>query len=105
MEYDVDEILKIISDKHCRQIIHATTNDPKSAFEISTQCNIFLGTVYRKIQLLQQVGILTTHSRITDERKRSFTYQSKISGATIQYCDSKLKISTVVVEPNLNFTP
>lgn len=105
MEYDVDEILKIISDKYCRQIINAITNDPKSAFEISTQCNIFLGTVYRKIQLLQQVGILTTHSRITDERKRSVTYQSKISGATIRYCNNELKISTVPAEPNLNFTP
>lgn len=57
--------IKIFEDEQIMRILCSLTNSPKSAQDISIECNIPIASVYRKLhslydkQLLQRTGIIT----------------------------------------------
>jgi predicted transcriptional regulator len=72
--------LSILADKFSRQIISTIIDKPKSASEISQECNILLSMVYRRLQFLEEANVLIVTGQIGEDGKKRFVYQSKISG-------------------------
>ena len=73
-----DNLLDILSDKYCREIIESITNKPKSVIEITDETGIPMSTVYRRIQTLHDNNLLRTSGTITEDGKKLFLYKSKI---------------------------
>jgi predicted transcriptional regulator len=87
--------LEILSDKYCRLILEAIMDTPKSVIEISSEKNIPLSTVYRRIQLLHDSKMIQTSGVITDEGKRLFLYKSKIKAVNTSFHDGKIDVDVV----------
>lgn len=65
-------------DSYCVKILNMIRNDFKSAIEISTGSNLSLTTVYRRIHVLQECGLLEVMGKIRSDGRKFFLYKSKI---------------------------
>ena len=66
-------LLEIVSDKYCRFILKAIMDTSKSAMELTSECNIPISTVYRRIQMLHDAKMLYTSGQISDDGKNFFS--------------------------------
>lgn len=89
-----DVFLSILADRFSRQILSCILQKPKSAAEISTECSILLSMVYRRLQYLEEAGILHTTGQITEDGKKRFTYLSKISGISASFNGGFVQVMT-----------
>lgn len=80
-----DDILKIISDHISRKIISSIQRVEKSASQISTEQNIELSMVYRRLRQMQRLDMLKISFQVTPDGKKSYYYKSKIEGMDVRY--------------------
>ena len=94
-------ILEILADKYCKQIMHNTLDKPKSAMEISSEKQIPISTVYRRLQTLYDAKLLAISGSINQDGKKYFLYKSKIRSISLK-CD--LEVTTIEFIPNTSNT-
>ena len=87
-----DNLLDILSDKYCREIIESITNKPKSVIEITDETGIPMSTVYRRIQTLHDNNLLRTSGTITEDGKKLFLYKSKVKGIQCNFKDGEVEV-------------
>jgi len=69
-EPTADAIFKILGDKHSRKILESLIESPKSALDVSKECNISLALTYKKIKNLTKYDLIqVSNSVIVDGRK------------------------------------
>ena len=77
-EPDQYENTKNYLDPYCIQVLNATRGNFKSATEISEASNLSLTTVYRRVHILQEFGLLEVIGKIRPDGRKFFLYKSKI---------------------------
>ncbi len=87
-----DAILSVVSDKYCRSIIKTILTVPKSALEISTETQIPISTVYRRIQTLHDNKLLRTSGMLNEDGKKFFLYKSKIKEIRSQFNNGQMNV-------------
>ncbi|MDR5674670.1 Transcriptional regulator containing HTH domain,ArsR family [Halalkaliarchaeum sp. AArc-CO] len=63
-EADPAEVLSALGDPDCRQLLSACEERPRTAQECADACDLPLSTVYRKLELLGDAGLLEEGRRI-----------------------------------------
>jgi hypothetical protein len=76
-------VMDCLADEDCRAILR-TTHGPRTAPEISEECDIPLSTVYRKVDRLAELSLLETRIRIDSSGRHPTQYQRGIDGLLIQ---------------------
>lgn len=71
-----DNLLKILSDESVKHIMRSATS-PKSAYQLSKDCDISLTTVYRQVKRLNDKKLLHVSGSIDKSGKKHFTFKSK----------------------------
>jgi len=84
--------LQTIADVYSRSILDNIMEMPKSPIEISTQTQIPLRTVYRKLQSMFDDGMIKISGNITESGKKYFMYKSKIRGLQTLYSEQKISV-------------
>ena len=97
------EASRIITDKYVAKILITTYKKPKSALELSHRFGIPIAACYRRIHLLEKLGLLTCVDRVpTQKGKRVKIYLSQLKKAYIFFEKGKLRarfeLKTGVVE-------
>lgn len=81
---DVDEentrqaVLKVISNEQAMQILDFSMESPRSAYEISSECNIPLTQVYRWVRKLHKLGFVKISGATNEAGKKFFMYKSRV---------------------------
>ena len=52
------DLLHLVSDEESISILRAIDREHKSASQLSSECGIFVGRVYRRLKVLQKSGLL-----------------------------------------------
>ncbi len=87
------EAAKIITDETSAKILAATYHRPMSAIELSQKYDIPIAACYRRIHLLESLGVLRAVKRIlTPKGKRITIYRSNLKNAYIFFEDGQLKV-------------
>ena len=86
-----EQILQILSDKHCRSILSITKENVMTAAEICSNCDISPSTIYRKLKLLQKLNLLHVVYTIRSDGKKLSLFQSKIININIALCANQLQ--------------
>lgn len=73
-DVDVDSVLTALEDGDCRTILEATTDEALTASEVADRCEIPSSTVYRKLELLTDAGLLEERIRIQMGGKHASEY-------------------------------
>ena len=90
-------LLDVLSDEPSRKILDTIIDTPKSILEISSDAQVPIRTVYRKIQSLHDYKLLKISGTITDGGKKYFLYKSKIHSITVSYEQSNLKVDMIKI--------
>lgn len=70
----VQDLLDVLQDPACRDILDVTSEDALSANEISEACDLPLSTTYRKLDLLTDADLLGERTRIRRSGKHTSEY-------------------------------
>ncbi|MGQ0375911.1 MAG: hypothetical protein ACT4OW_00185 [Nitrososphaerota archaeon] len=68
---------QFFKDKNLMKVLSSVRNSPKSAKEISSECNLPISTVYRKLHLMNHNGLLKTSGTITDNGVKTRKFAKK----------------------------
>ena len=83
---------KIITDEYSAKILVCTLHKPRTAIEISRDFGIPIAACYRRIRMLENLGLLRcVERRLSSEGKRTSVYVSMLKGAYIYLEDGVLK--------------
>jgi len=85
---------RAISDPYVRAILNETKYKAKSSQEISRIRQIPISSVYRRVQLMHDLGMLKTSGSISEDGKKFFLYKSKIQYVFASY-DGELNVKIV----------
>lgn len=79
----IQTVLDALEDGDCRQILEATRRDAMTASEISEECDLAVSTAYRKIDILDDAGLLDEDLRIRRSGKHVSEYTCGIEDVTL----------------------
>jgi len=87
------EASQLLTDEYSAKILLATFKRKISAQEISKMYGIPIAACYRKIKVLEDVGLLECVDRVlTQKGKRKNLYTSRLKNAYIFFENGKLKV-------------
>ena len=98
-EEKIQSILEIMADKYSRDLLRTTREIPKSALKISQETGIPISTVYRRIQKLQDAGVVRISGEINLEGKKHFLYQSKVKAISSKVASEFINVEIIPNPP------
>lgn len=89
-EDDVKTVLTALNDGDCRTILEelGDSEGHLSAAELSERCDVPLSTTYRKIELLEEAGLLEEKLRIRQSGRHASEYDQRVEGVKISVDDN-----------------
>jgi predicted transcriptional regulator len=82
-----EELMVALADPDCQCILSATRDGPKTANELSTDCDIPQSTIYRKLDLLSETMLLDERVRINQDGKHPSEYVRSVDEIVIDIDD------------------
>ncbi|WP_128904562.1 ArsR/SmtB family transcription factor [Halorubrum amylolyticum] len=78
----VDDVLDALADDDARRIVSALA-EPKTASDISEECDIPLSTTYRKLELLTEASLLSESTDIRRDGQHTTRYSVSFETVTV----------------------
>lgn len=75
-------VLRSLDDDHCRAIL-ALLDSPQSASELCEECELSSSTVYRKLELLRESGLVREYTEVRRDGPNVTLYERDFSEITI----------------------
>lgn len=88
----IEEILNTIGDEHARTVLAAISRDPRSAKELSEECDLSLPTIYRRLELLQEHDLITERTAVADDGNHYNIYECNFDSTVITLEDQEYKV-------------
>ncbi|PSQ57820.1 transcriptional regulator [Halobacteriales archaeon SW_8_68_21] len=82
----VDEVLDALADDAARRIVAALT-EPKTASELSEECDIPLSTTYRKLEKLTDASLLAESTDIRRDGQHTTRYSVSFDAVAVSVDD------------------
>ncbi|MFD1569323.1 ArsR/SmtB family transcription factor [Halorubrum laminariae] len=83
----VDEVLDALADDPSRRIVTALS-EPKTASELSEECDIPLSTTYRKLERLTEASLLEESTDIRRDGQHTTRYSVAFESVTVSVSDA-----------------
>ena len=93
-----DELLELLGQESVRQILAATSRDPRSARELSEECDVALSTIYRRVEDMVASDLLVERTRIESDGSHHSIYEANIDHLDIDIEDGTIDVSVHVRE-------
>ena len=75
-------VLRSLDDDHCRAIL-ALLDGPRSASELCEECELSSSTVYRKLELLRESGLVREYTEVRRDGPNVTLYERDFSEITV----------------------
>jgi len=79
-------MLRVLSDPACRKIV-IRLDEPKTAHSLIESCDLSSSTLYRKLEILTESGLVEEQVRINPETRHSTQYQVNFDELTVSLDD------------------
>jgi len=94
-----DELLELLGQERVRQILAATSQESRSAKELSTECDVALSTIYRRVEDMITNDLLVEQTRIeSDGSHHHSVYEAKVDHLDVDIDDGTIDVSVHVRE-------
>src|SRR3972149_6837203 len=98
-KYD-EIILELLGNKYIDEILSLTSQKDCCAIELSLELDIPLATVYRKLKLLEEKGMIEVSKTIINlSGNEEKYYRCLIDEATVNFHDGKISVDIKKLEP------
>jgi DNA-binding Lrp family transcriptional regulator len=98
LEPDDDELLALLDDEYARTIIVETYREARSASALSEACDADPSTVYRRIDRLEDRGLLDATQRLDPDGHHHKVYAARLEHVGIDVRDGDLEIEVDYVD-------
>lgn len=95
---DLEAVLNALGDSTCRMII-AEIDNPMTATELSAACDIPLSTVYRKLDTLCEVSLLSKVTDIQESGGHTTKYRIAFEKLTMEQTENNEIIVSITRTP------
>lgn len=82
-EFDSAAVFAALDDDDCRCVLEAVTVEPLTASELADRYDIPKSTLYRKLELLTDAGLLEEFTRLCSSGKHASQYRRAFGDVTI----------------------
>jgi hypothetical protein len=93
-----DELLELLGKERVRQILAATSDKSRSAKELSTECDVALSTIYRRVEDMIANDLLVEGTRIEADGSHHSVYEANIDHLDVDIDDGTIDVSIHVRE-------
>lgn len=93
----VGAILGALEDEYCRSILEVMTTSFRTAQQISELCDMPISTTYRKLNTLDEVGLVETSIRIRRSGHHTKEFARSFEAVTIDLDDPEQ--TTIRIDP------
>lgn len=84
MEGEVDgELLDAIGDRQARRVLASTDPGPRSAKEIGEQLDLSLPTVYRRLDRLEELDLVTSRTFVAENGNHYEVFECNFDSAVV----------------------
>jgi predicted transcriptional regulator len=91
-----EHFARIFSDPNVRRIVAATTDEPKSANQLSNLLNLHNRSLYRYLDELCKLGVLAKERMVILESGGKYVlYRSMVKSVTLRYASNILEVDVV----------
>lgn len=106
MDEDVDEVLALLEDEYARAILAALTNEPMSASELCTACDMSDPTAYRRLERLEAANLVTDQQVVDADGHHFKEYVATVEDVTVIFDDGTYEVSVTrsPTDPSDRFT-
>ncbi|MFQ3283949.1 MAG: putative transcriptional regulator [Natronomonas sp.] len=81
----VETVLETLADDECRRILQHLQRTPMSAPELVDHGGIARSTVYRKLNLLEQIGLVSTRIRVNKTGAHTTEYDTPLESVCVEH--------------------
>lgn len=93
------ETSRLLTEEYSAKILLATMGKPRSAFELSDNLGIPIAACYRKINLLEDAGLVfCSERRLTQAGKRISMYKSRVKNAHIVFERNRIRAKIEMID-------
>ena len=92
MNGDLEKIMKALTDEYAIKILVASYHREKSAIELSQELDVPIAACYRRLHMLQELGLLAARERVNGKGKKTRYYNSLIKRARISIEDNHVVV-------------
>jgi len=92
-EWKPENIYQVLSDDRVRQILLVTNEAKRSAQDIADICDGSLSSIYRRLEILTEYGLLQKEIRIDQDGHHHNVYEADFESIAFQINDSALEVS------------
>ncbi len=92
---DLSEIASLLDDRYAREILAATSTEPMSAKALKDRCDASLPTVYRRIEQLQALDLLTDHQQVAPDGNHYKLFESRLDRVAIDLTDGTYSVEII----------
>jgi predicted transcriptional regulator len=91
-ERSIEEILDTIGDEYARRVLAAISREPRSAKELSEECDLSLPTVYRRIEMLDEYDLVKDQTLVAEDGNHYKVYKSNFESTVITLEDNEYRV-------------
>lgn len=89
---DVDTALSLLSDEYSREILDVLTDGPATANDLVEHCSASKVTVYRRLNSLEDAGLVQARTKLRCDGNHCAVYRSTIETVQIALTDDGLEV-------------
>lgn len=87
-------VLGLLDDRYARAILTATSDEPMSAKQLGEACDASLSTVYRRVDDLEDHGLLAERTQVDADGHHRTLYRSLVESVRVDF-DDGVRVSIV----------
>lgn len=92
--------LELLGDEHTRDVLHAISDRPRNASEIADVASVSKPTVYRRLNRLEDAGLVTSQLVLDPDGNHHKRYTVAFEEATFRLDDDDLSLEVEVAPTN-----
>jgi DNA-binding transcriptional ArsR family regulator len=96
---DTDAVLEALSDPDCRAILEATGDRPLTVAELGPVCELPRSTLYRKVDVLVDAGLLDERVRMREHGPHPSAYVRRVAGVAVRFTGEGVRLVPVPDRP------
>ena len=79
----IEEVLDTIGDRHARTVLAAVSQDPRPAKELADATDLSLPTVYRRVEVLEEHGLITERTEVAPDGNHYKVFECNFDSTVI----------------------
>lgn len=90
------EVFALLDDDYARALLAATSHRPMTATELSNDCDMSLSTVYRRLDALEDCGLVAARTQLADDGHHADVYEAQMDALTVRLTDGTFDVTLSV---------